>query len=75
MLHRIEGLAVSKVELDETRLSLRILFADGHALALLLDPEQAKEEDEQWAVQAASRTSVGIFGPGLIRWTDGRDTE
>ena len=75
VLHRVEGLEASKVELDETKLSLRIDFADQHALVLILDPEQTEEGDEQWAVQGASRTSVGIFGLGLIRWTDGRDTE
>lgn len=75
VLHRIEGLQVSKVELDERELSLRVPFSDGHALVLLLNREHTAEDDEQWAVQAAGETSVGIFGLGLIRWTDGRDTD
>lgn len=66
---------VSKAELDEATLTLRLMFADGHIVELIVDPGQVDQDDEQWAVESESGVAVGVFGLGSVRWTDGCDVE
>lgn len=67
--HALEGKRVSTVELDETELSLRLVFTDGHSVVLLVDSSQKGKDDEQWAVESGSGPSAGVFGLEWVRST------
>jgi len=67
--HALVGKHVSKVELDETKLSLRVAFSEGHELMLSVHSTQKAKDDEQWALESASGASVGIFGLAWVRST------
>ena len=72
--HALEGKRVSTVELDETELSLRLVFTDGHSVVLLVDSSQKGKNDEQWAVESGSGPSAGVFGLDWVRSTVADDS-
>lgn len=65
--HSLEGARVAGVTFGVTELSLEFAFSDGHRLLLLVDAAQTGQDDEQWAVETNSGSSMAVFGRKLIR--------